>query len=325
MTVRTVQRVACIGECMMELSEQPDGSFRRGFGGDTLNTAIYLARLGLHVDYVTALGTDAFSDEMIAAWHGERIGTSLVLRCPGTLPGLYMIQTDARGERRFSYWRDSAPVRRLLTLPGVDRIEAALLRYDLIYLSGITLSLFDAAARDRLFAVLDHLRARGVRVAFDTNFRPRGWPDPVAARLTYGEMLRRADLVLVSAEDHGLLWPGTGGEDAILSHLRAYGIGELVLKLTEPGCIVVAAPGETVHVPTVPEPCAVDTTAAGDSFAAAYLAARAAGFDPRQAAESGHRLARVVILHRGAIIPIQAMPEDVIVAPRVGLPGAMPT
>jgi 2-dehydro-3-deoxygluconokinase len=275
----------------------------------------------MRVDYVTALGTDAFSDEMIAAWDGEGIGTGLVLRCPGTLPGLYMIQTDARGERRFSYWRDSAPVRRLLTLPEMDRIEAALLRHDLIYLSGITLSLFDAAGQDRLFAILDHLRAHGVRVAFDTNFRPRGWPDPAAARLAYGEMLRRADLVLASAEDHGLLWPetderGTGGEEAMLSHLRAYGIGELVLKLAEPGCIVVAAPGKTVHVPAVPEPYAVDTTAAGDSFAAAYLAARAAGCDPRQAAESGHRLARIVILHRGAIIPIRAMPEGVIVAPR---------
>lgn len=308
-------RVACIGECMLELSEQPDGSFRRGFGGDTLNTAIYLARLGMRVDYVTALGTDAFSDEMIAAWHQEGIGTDLVLRCPDTLPGLYMIQTDARGERRFSYWRDSAPVRGLLSLPEMGRVEAMLLRHELIYLSGITLSLFDAAGRDRLFAILDHLRRHGIRVAFDTNFRPRGWPDPAAARHAYREILRRADMVLVSTEDHHLLWQGMEDEDAILSHLRAYDIDELVLKRAEPGCIVVAAQGEKVHVPAVPELRVVDTTAAGDSFAAAYLAARAAGLDPKAAAESGHRLARIVILHRGAIIPIQAMPQNVVTPP----------
>ncbi len=299
--------VACIGECMMELSEQPDGSFLRGFGGDTLNTAIYLARLGVRVDYVTALGTDAFSDEMEAAWQDEGIGTALVLRCPDTLPGLYMIQTDAKGERRFSYWRDSAPVRRLLTLPEMPRIETALLRHDLIYLSGITLSLFDAAGRGRLFGILDHLRANGGRVAFDTNFRPRGWPDRAAARLAYDEMLRRADMVLASAEDHALLWDSSG-QEAILSHLQACGIHELVLKLTEPGCIVVTAEGKTIHVPTAPEATVVDTTAAGDSFAAAFIAARAAGLDAPAAAESGHRLARIVIAHRGAIIPIQAMP-----------------
>ena len=302
--------MACIGECMIELSEQPDGSLRRSFGGDTLNTAVYLARLGMHVDYITALGLDPFSNEMIDAWRGEGIGTDLVVRCPEALPGLYMIQTDLNGERRFSYWRDGAPVRRLLALPDMVRIEAALLRHDLVYLSGITLSLFDAAGRDRLFGILDHLRARGVQVVFDANFRPRGWPDLAVARRVYDEMLRRADLVLVSAEDHRLLWDGIKDEDAILSRMQPYGIDELVLKLDQPGCIVVTALDERVHVPATQEPYAVDTTAAGDSFAAAYLAARATGRNPKAAAESGHRLARIVIMHRGAIVPIGAMPRN---------------
>ena len=39
-------RVASIGECMVEFSAATDGLFARGFGGDTLNTALYLARLG---------------------------------------------------------------------------------------------------------------------------------------------------------------------------------------------------------------------------------------------------------------------------------------
>src|SRR5438874_12313443 len=101
--------VACIGECMVELSEQPDGSLSRGFGGDTLNTAVYLARLGVAVDYVTALGDDPWSGEMLAAWHAEGIGTGLIVRVPGRLPGLYLISTDADGQRRFSYWRHSSP------------------------------------------------------------------------------------------------------------------------------------------------------------------------------------------------------------------------
>ena len=52
------RNVACLGECMIELSEHPDGSISRGFGGDTLNTALYMARLGMKVQYVTALGDD---------------------------------------------------------------------------------------------------------------------------------------------------------------------------------------------------------------------------------------------------------------------------
>ena len=66
-----MSKVACIGECMIELKQAEGGLFSRGFGGDTLNTAVYLARLGAGVDYITALGDDALSDEMIAGWAAE--------------------------------------------------------------------------------------------------------------------------------------------------------------------------------------------------------------------------------------------------------------
>src|SRR5258707_2128696 len=92
-------RVACIGECMIELKQAGSGLFSRGYGGDTLNTAVYLARLGAGVDYITALGDDPLSDEMIARWAAEGVGTGLVVRLRGKLPGLYMIQTDVQGER----------------------------------------------------------------------------------------------------------------------------------------------------------------------------------------------------------------------------------
>ena len=51
-------RLVCIGECMVELRGEADGRFARGFGGDTLNTAIYVAQLGVPVEYTTALGDD---------------------------------------------------------------------------------------------------------------------------------------------------------------------------------------------------------------------------------------------------------------------------
>ena len=54
----------------------------------------------------------------------------------------------------------------------------------------------------------------------------------------------------------------------------------------------------------------VDTTAAGDSFAAAYLANRLAGAGPAAAARAGHALAGVVVGHPGALIPRSAMPAS---------------
>jgi 2-dehydro-3-deoxygluconokinase len=303
-----MSKVACIGECMVELKQADGGLFSRGYGGDTLNTAVYLARLGAGADYITALGDDSLSDEMISGWAAEGIGTKRVARLPGKLPGLYMIQTDAKGERRFFHWRDSAAARSLMDLPQTPEILNSLAGYDLIYLSAITLSLYGAEGRARLFAAIKGARESGARFAFDTNFRARGWPDLDVARAVFQEAFAAADIVLASTEDLLPLYPGVTNE-ALLARIPG---AEVVLKLSEPASVVRL---EGVPYPIKAKPVeapVVDTTAAGDSFAAAYVAARLVGADPIEAARAGHRLAGVVVCHPGAIIPRAEMPPGLI-------------
>jgi 2-dehydro-3-deoxygluconokinase len=289
---------------MIELREEADGRLSRSFGGDTLNTAVYLARLGTRVDYITALGDDSWSDELIAAWDAEGVGTDRVLRLPGRLPGLYIIQTDPKGERRFSYWRETAAARLLFKAPEAQPIMEAFAAYDLIYLSGISLSLYGDEGRDRLFSVLRDARSAGKRVAFDTNFRPRGWPDLAVARSAFRQAFACADIILASTEDLDLLFGDTGVDELLAVSDRA----EIVLKHPDLTCRVLSK-GEEILVPGKPAENVVDTTAAGDSFAAAYLNARLSGRSPEAAAESGHRLAGQVVRYRGAIIPRDAMPN----------------
>lgn len=308
-----MSRVACIGECMIELSEVGDGRLSRTFGGDTLNTAVYLARLGVAVDYVTALGDDPFSDEMLAGWRAEGIGTRHVPRVPGRVPGLYLIRRDARGERSFFYWRSAAPARELFDLPGTAELVEALTGYDLLYFSGITLSLYGETGRLHLLDALDRTRARGGRVAFDTNFRMRGWPDREAARAAYRNAIARADIVLASTEDLELLF-GEPDPSDLRTHAAA---AEQVLKLPELACRV-RWQGREVTVAAEPVSGVVDTTAAGDSFAAAYVASRLAGREPAAAALAGHRLAGTVVRYPGAIIPIGAMPASLDAPPGTG-------
>lgn len=199
--VSLLTRVACIGECMIELSEPGDGRLWRTYGGDTFSTAVYLARLGVTVDYVTALGDDPSSEEMLAGWRREGVGAAHVLRLPGRIPGLYLIRRDPRGERSFYYWRDRVSARELFALPETPSIIEALTGYDLLYLSGITLSLYGEAGRERQFEALERTRARDGRIAFDTNFRPRGWPERTMAQAAYRRAFGCADLVLASTED----------------------------------------------------------------------------------------------------------------------------
>lgn len=297
-------KVASIGECMIELKQAESGLYSRGYGGDTLNTSVYLARLGVEVDYITALGDDPMSDEMVAGWAAEGIGTGRVARLKGKLPGLYMIQTDDLGERRFFHWRDSAAARSLMDLPETGAILDSLAGYDVVYFSAITLSIYSAEGRTKLIGALHRARKQGARIVFDTNFRARGWPDPDVARAVFDEAFAASDIVLASTEDLLPLYPYESDE-RLMARIRC---NEAVLKLLEPASIVRS--GEVSHevrAAPVTRPV-VDTTAAGDSFAAAYIAARLAGAEPVEAARAGHRLAGVVVCYPGAIIPASAMP-----------------
>jgi 2-dehydro-3-deoxygluconokinase len=297
-------KVACLGECMIELRQAEGGLYSRGYGGDTLNTAVYLARLGVDVDYITALGDDPMSDEMIAGWTAEGVGTRRVLRLSGKLPGIYMIQTDDGGERRFFHWRENSAARILMDLPEADDILDSLASYDVVYLSAITLSIYSAQGRAKLIAALHRARKHGARIAFDTNFRARGWSDPDLARAVFDEAFAASDIVLASTEDLLPLYP-CESDDRLMERIRC---SEAILKLLVPASIVrIEGVSREVRAEPLAKPV-VDTTAAGDSFSAAYIAARLARVEPVEAALAGHRLAGIVVCFPGAIIPRSAMP-----------------
>jgi 2-dehydro-3-deoxygluconokinase len=296
-------RVASIGECMIELAtvEAKPELRHLGFGGDTLNTAVYLARLGIAADYVTALGDDLYSDRMVAAWREEGIGTELVQRAKGRLPGLYTIELDDRGERRFYYWREQAPAREIFSNADTDDLCAVLLGYEWLYLSGISLSLYREAGRERLFDLLRKFRKGGGKVAFDANYRQRGWPSVEVARREIGDQLALTDLVLSSIEDETSLHGQMSAEQAC-DRIHALGPRTVVIKQGGQGCTV-STDGRRTAVPAIKGRKIVDATAAGDSFNAGFLAATLRGEQPLEAAKLGHRCAAIVIGYRGAIVP----------------------
>jgi len=300
-------RIAGIGECMLELSGATHDRMTLSYGGDTLNTAIYLARLGQSVDYLTALGDDPYSDWMLDEWRAEGVGTDFVMRVPSRLPGFYAIRTDANGERQFHYWRDQAPARELFTLPDAGRLLDSLARYNLIYLSGISLSLYDDAGRQKLRDALATAKAAGALIAFDSNYRPRGWPDAATARTVMEDFLRLTDIALPTLDDDMQIF-GVENAAACAAYLHGLGVGEVAVKMGEQGCML-SVSGQRDVIETTPQGKPVDTTGAGDSFNAAYLAQRVDGKAPGIAAISAHRLAGAVIMHRGAVIPRTEMPE----------------
>ncbi|MEZ5856021.1 MAG: sugar kinase [Hyphomicrobiaceae bacterium] len=295
-----------IGECMVELARTPQGHYGLAFGGDTFNTAVYLARAGIPVGYVTALGDDPYSLAIMARAHEEGIATDAITLCPGRMPGLYMIETADNGERTFYYWRDRSPAREVFDRDPSPELAAAMTNAPLLHLSGITLSLYSDPARDRLADLLAHARSAGTRVAIDGNFRPRGWAsDTAKAQHVMARFWRLADIALPTFDDEAALW-GDPTPAATIERLSGYGVDEIALKRGAEGAILACEGAGTHNVPVPEQVHAIDTTAAGDSFNAAYLAARMRGRKPPAAALAGHRLAATVIQHRGAIAPAAA-------------------
>jgi 2-dehydro-3-deoxygluconokinase len=292
--------VIVIGECMLELTRDQD-RWRLGYAGDTFNTALYLSRLGVPTAYLTALGADPFSQEMLAEWQADGLDTSLVLISPARLPGLYAMRNDADGERHFYYWRERSAVRELFNLAGVETVLARARGAPQLYLSGITLSLFDHGGRARLNEIAAAVRAGKGEVIFDPNYRPKGWASAEDARSAIRALAPAVDIAMPTFSDEAALF-GDASPVQTVARWRDWGASQVIVKMGAEGCLVSDAQG-TQRVAAVAVARVVDTTAAGDAFNAGFLAARRTGQQSAQAAGAAHRVAALVIQHRGAILP----------------------
>lgn len=303
--MKTNKTVAVIGECMIELSGQPFLPQQQRFGGDTLNTALYLSRLipSLHPHYITGLGTDTYSALMQKAWEDEGINCQSVITIPEKLPGLYAIEIDACGERSFHYWRNDAAARYITT----DRRFATHLNTlpdnSVIYLSGISLAILTPEGKEALLSQLIHLKQRGFTLIVDSNYRPRLWDSIPHAQEWFEKLYSISDIALVTGDDEQILWQNPAlTEQDIAQRLHQWGNQNVIVKLGANGAYW-SDGKNTGYIFPKPIDSVIDTTAAGDSFNAAFIAAWLQNYSLPTCCLWGNTLAGLVIQHYGAIIP----------------------
>jgi len=306
-----MNQITLMGECMVEFGSaaQPK-HYKQGFAGDVFNTAIYIKRCmadKAQVKFLSAIGNDALSDEMLCQMQTESLDTSLVYKTDSAQMGLYLINVDDQGERSFTYWRDTSAAKQTIKLladnGGIECLSAP----NIFFLSGISIAILPQADRVLLWHYLAQLKSEGTLIVFDPNYRPALWSSIEETKQAYNLAFELADIALPGVDDHMVLYGAKTSSD-IANFLNQYDIKEYVIKNGSRG-MHTSFNGIESQVAVEPVKSVVDTTSAGDAFNGGYLSARMMGSSVVESAEFGAKLSACVIGHKGAIVDKNTLNE----------------
>ena len=287
--------VVALGEALVEFNQTGTDTYTRGFGGDTSNCAIAARRQGASVAYLSAIGADAFGDDLLALWQREGVDTSGVLRHDMATTGVYFVAHDESGHR-FSYLRAGSAASRMRP----DELSVNVLhcaRY--LHLSAISQAISDSAC-DTCFVAIATARDHGTAIAYDTNLRKNLWALP-RARAVIVETLRQVDIALPGLDDAALVF-GLSEPQVLLDQVLALGPKTVALSMGADG-VWLATPNQREWLPAH-NVAAIDATGAGDTFDGAFLARLAAGDDVLDAGRYANAAAALSTTGYGAVAPI---------------------
>lgn len=290
---------------MVELSAAGPGLWRQRFAGDVFNALWYaraLSREDVSVGFHTALGTDPLSDQLLEFAQGAGIECANTPRIEDRKPGLYSIHLTG-AERSFTYWRDTSAARMMMRYPEalLPKIETA----EVIYLSGITLAILSEEDCELLLSTLQRRKRKSASIAFDPNIRAHLWQDRDRMRAVISQAAALSDIVLPSFDDEIAAFGDTTPKETA-ERYRGLGVNHVVVK---------NGPEDTLHLqagiltcfPIEPIDGIMDTTAAGDSFNGAYIAALIGGSSTPDAIRIAQHCAGEVIRHKGALVPFSEL------------------
>lgn len=257
-------------------------------GGSGANTAAWLAVLGVPAAFVGAVGDDEAGRTAVAALRAAGV-TPLVRVAAGAATGACVVLVDAAGERTMLPDAGANAVLRPADLPAAAFAEGGHL-----HVSGYAIA--RAATRPAAEAALGRARAAGMTTSIDPCSSS---PLASAGAAVVRAAIRGADQVLATL-DEALALCGTRDPDAAATALLAEH-DEVVLKLGAGGAMWRDRDGREARAPAAaPTGPVLDTTGAGDAFAAGWLAARRAGRGAAEALAAACAVAASVVTRPGA-------------------------
>jgi len=293
-------KICSIGECMIEMSNFKENKYIQSFAGDTLNFLVYISRFKHKTSYLSAIGFDYYSNNLIKFFKKENISTKLLYKIKSSNLGLYLIKNNFLGEKEFYYWRESSPVRNFLNYINVKDIEKKLSKEDLIYFSGITLSLLNNNGLLNLKKIIKSLNNKNKIIVFDYNIRAKGWLNLNDARNQINKFLKYINIAFASGEDIKLLY-GNNNMKNIKNIIAQYKLKSFIYRKNFKQTYFFSK-NKSINIKNKILNRIVDSSGAGDAFNAAYISHFLNGNNIIQCLKFGDKIAKKNLMNKGAIV-----------------------
>jgi sugar/nucleoside kinase (ribokinase family) len=257
-------------------------------GGSAANTAVGAASLGAKVGFVGKVRDDElgrlFTHDLNAV--GVRFDTAPATEGPATARSFILVTPD--GERTMNTYLGACQ-----TLSPADLDEAVLRAARIVYLEGYLWDPADAKEAFRRAVGIAHGGGNKVALTLSDAFCADRYRDEFKALVRDGSV----DILFANIHELKSLYETADEQDAVRA-LAGEGVLGVVTRSAD-GALVISRDGIEA-VPASPVEQVVDTTGAGDLFAAGFLAGISRGLSSRDCARLGGIAAAEVISHLGA-------------------------
>jgi 2-dehydro-3-deoxygluconokinase len=295
-------KICAIGECMMELTNAKMELYSQSIAGDTLNFASYLDKKIFDTSYFTAVGTSDVSKRVIIFLQKQKIKTNLVSRISSHEIGLYLIENSKVGEKIFYYWRDNSAAKFFFNNQNIKQCQNQLKKFQYVYFSGITLSLFDNNNFYKFLSLIEFLKKKQIKIIFDFNIRIKRWSKKKLFSY-FSKILPFVDILFASGEDLNFL-KGNASLKTFKNLIQKYNIEHGIYR-NNARLNYSFYKDKRYFIKNKIKNKVVDTSGAGDGYNAAYISKFIKFNDPQMALHAASEIGAKIIMKKGAIVNVK--------------------